>query len=226
MASSASGDYRNRIVGHGQEEPERMLPNPHNWRRHPDFQKAVVSATLSEVGWVQEIIYNVRTKRLVDGHLRVALAMERMERTVPVTYVDLEPDEEALILAALDTSTGLAETDQEALDRLLGEVETEDERLLELFAQLTSQQIEPDTEPRLEPEVVISPELLERHDYIVFVFDNRPDYEAARDAFGLGQVHDRSPDERGVTRETNEGAGHVVPGRQLIERLAQGLGDD
>lgn len=45
---------------------------------------------------------------VVDSHARVALAPSRSEATVPVLYVDLEPDEKALILATLDPISAMA----------------------------------------------------------------------------------------------------------------------
>ncbi len=54
----------------------------------------------------------------MDGHLRLTLALERGEPAVPVVYVDLEPDEEALVLATLDPLAELAEADGETLRTL------------------------------------------------------------------------------------------------------------
>ena len=51
---------------------------------------------------------NQRSGFVVDGHARVALALSRGEATVPVLYVDLEPEEEALVLATLDPISAMA----------------------------------------------------------------------------------------------------------------------
>ena len=64
---------------------------------------------MDSVGWVQDIIVNRRSGRLVDGRLRLTLALERGEPAVPVVYVDLAPDKEALVLATLDPLAELAE---------------------------------------------------------------------------------------------------------------------
>ena len=52
-----------------------------------DQQRAVEGA-LQEVGWVQQVLVNRTTGHLVDGHLRVELAISRGEPS-PVTYLDL-----------------------------------------------------------------------------------------------------------------------------------------
>lgn len=44
---------------------------------------------LGEVGWVAEVLVNRTTGNVVDGHLRIELALARDEPTVPVTYVEL-----------------------------------------------------------------------------------------------------------------------------------------
>jgi len=82
---------------------------------------------------------NKRTGRLVDGHLRVILSLRRGEHFVPVSYVDLSEEEEALVLATLDPLAALAGTDADVLDSLLsslGESASTDslDRLLDALA--------------------------------------------------------------------------------------------
>ncbi len=91
--------WRNRITGSGEEAPDQLLANPANWRIHPKAQQDALSGALDQVGWVQQVLVNRRSGFVVDGHARVALALSRAEPTVPVLYVDLEPEEEALVLA-------------------------------------------------------------------------------------------------------------------------------
>jgi hypothetical protein len=117
---------QNRIVGHGEEAPDQLLANPKNWRIHPENQQQGLTTVLELVGWVQSVIVNRRTGFLVDGHLRVSLAMRRGEAKVPVAYVDLTEEEEALILATLDPLASLAVTDQAQIRALIEDVERDD----------------------------------------------------------------------------------------------------
>ena len=133
MAATA---WANRIVGHGEEAPEGLLANPANWRLHPKAQQDALAGVLSEVGWVQDIIVNRRTGHVVDGHLRVSLALREAARSVPVVYVDLDPAEEALILATLDPLAAMATTDEAKLAELLADITLPDEAELEGLAGL------------------------------------------------------------------------------------------
>lgn len=116
---------KNRIVGSGTEKLDNILFNPRNWRIHPLNQQSALNGVLDEVGWVQEVIVNQRTGNLVDGHLRCQLAARKGETEIPVKYVDLSEDEEALVLATLDPIAGLATTDKAKLDDLFKDIQTE-----------------------------------------------------------------------------------------------------
>jgi hypothetical protein len=102
--------WQNRIVGHGLEKPDELLANPRNWRIHPKAQQDALGGLLDKVGWVQDVIVNQRTGHVVDGHLRVSLSISRQEPEIPVVYVDLSPEEEALVLASLDPLAAMAVT--------------------------------------------------------------------------------------------------------------------
>jgi DNA modification methylase len=131
---------RSRIVGEGEEAPDQLLANPMNWRRHPKQQQEALEAMLRTVGWVQRVIVNRRTQHIVDGHLRVEVALRRGEPTVPVLYVDLSEAEEKVVLAAIDPIGGLAETDHGILDALLEGLQTGDDDLDAFLRSLQSEQ--------------------------------------------------------------------------------------
>jgi len=131
--------WRNRIVSEGEEDPWRLLPNPLNWRVHPPLQAEGLADVLDSVGWVDRIIVNQRTGRLVDGHLRVALARARGMPTGPVCYVDLSEDEEKLLLATFDPLTGMAMAEKDTLRALLQEVQTDSAALQELLDMLAAE---------------------------------------------------------------------------------------
>jgi len=124
-----AGAFASRIVGEGVEAPDQLLANPQNWRRHPKEQRDALRAMLRGVGWVQRVIVNRTTGHIVDGHLRVEVAMADNEPAVPVIYVELSETEERAVLAAIDPIGGMAETDQAQLDELLDGLKTGDDGL-------------------------------------------------------------------------------------------------
>ncbi len=138
--AAAPASWQNRIIGHGEEPPDQLLANPQNWRVHPKTQQDALSAVLDTVGWVQQIVVNQRTGHVVDGHLRVSLAISRQEPSVPVIYVDLSPEEEALVLATLDPLAAMAATDREMLADLLAGIERQDDGIAQLLATLAEEQ--------------------------------------------------------------------------------------
>lgn len=138
-------DLRNRIVGEGLVAAAELQANPKNWRLHPDTQREALGAVLGQVGWVQRVIVNQRTGLLVDGHLRVELAAAAGEE-VPVTYVDLDEDEEALVLATLDPLAALAETDDERLAELLAGLDDMEPALQSLLDGLAEGADEPESD--------------------------------------------------------------------------------
>lgn len=79
---------------------------------------------------------NQRSGFVVDGHARVDLALRRGERSVPVLYVDLDPEEKALVLATLDPIAVMAERDDDKLRALLADVRVNDDALLALLGDL------------------------------------------------------------------------------------------
>ncbi len=152
--------WRNRIIDHGEEAPDQLLANPKNWRIHPKAQQDALSGVLDEVGWVQEVIVNKTTGHVVDGHLRVSLAISRQEPTIPVKYVELSPEEEALVLATLDPLAGMAATAKDALESLLADVQPGSDAVTALLedvakgaglSTVTEGLTDPDAIPEAEP---------------------------------------------------------------------------
>jgi hypothetical protein len=123
----------NRIVSNGEADPNQLLANPYNWRIHTAAQQETLEEVLDQVGWVQQVIVNQRTGHLVDGHLRVTLALRREEKSVPVIYVDLSEEEEKIIIATLDPITGMAGTDAAKLGELLNTVDVEGDAITKLL---------------------------------------------------------------------------------------------
>jgi hypothetical protein len=136
----ADAQFTSRIIGEGEEQADQLLANPFNFRVHGPAQQASLEAAIQELGWIQRVIVNVQTGHLVDGHLRVMLAMKRQEPTVPVLYVDLTPEEEQFALATIDPSAKMAGADKEKLLALLGSLPPTDAALTHVLHQ-TAQKV-------------------------------------------------------------------------------------
>jgi len=129
-------EIKNRIIGSGEEPLDSILFNPRNWRIHPLNQQNALKGVLEEVGWVQEVIINKRTGHLVDGHLRCQLAAREGAKTIPVKYVDLSEDEEALVLATLDPIAAMAATDKQKLDELFQDIQSDNENVQKMISEI------------------------------------------------------------------------------------------
>ena len=134
-------DFRNRIVGLVTETLDQLLFHPSNWKIHPSRQQAAVREALLKIGWVESVMVNVRSsekwpvgergvRTLVDGHMRVTLAARNGETSIPVTLVDLDPEEEEYVLITLDPLGALAETDREKLLELVAKQDQQTEGTL------------------------------------------------------------------------------------------------
>lgn len=141
--------FKNRIIGSGEEQLDQIQFNPRNWRIHPLNQQNALKGVLDEVGWVQEVIINQRTGNLIDGHLRCQLAAREGAKTIPVKYVDLSEEEEALILSTLDPIAGMAATDRAKLDDLMRGIQSDNEQVQALISEIATKEgiMPPDFEP-------------------------------------------------------------------------------
>ena len=95
-----------------------------------------MAGALAEVGWVAQVLVNRTTGHVVDGHLRLELAIARKEPTVPVSFVALSEAEERLVLATLDPLGAMAEVDRDALGQLLAAVTPDEAALTRMLADL------------------------------------------------------------------------------------------
>lgn len=150
--------YANRIIDTGQIDPKDIVKNSKNWRRHPENQIDAMAGVLDDIGWIQDVIINQRTGRLVDGHLRVDIAIKNSEQSIPVKYVDLSEEEEETALLTLDPISAMAEADKELLENLMASVSSDSEAVNKMMDDLakehkiatTEEAVEDDYEPPAE----------------------------------------------------------------------------
>jgi len=105
---------------------DELADNPQNWRTHPAGQEQALRAAMAECGWAGACLYNERTGRLIDGHLRKKVAGSE---PVPVLIGSWTEDQERLILATLDPLSAMAQTNAGRLDALLRQVQAADGEL-------------------------------------------------------------------------------------------------
>lgn len=112
-----------------------LIPNPRNWRTHPEAQQDAMRGILAEVGWADAVLARETEAglQLIDGHLRAEVAPDE---EVPVLVIDVDEAEADLILATHDPLAAMAEIDPAILDELLQDVNTSSEALQEMLAEL------------------------------------------------------------------------------------------
>jgi hypothetical protein len=118
-------NFKNRITRYENVPAKDLKANPFNFRTHSDRQRNVVTGLLDEIGWVDTLIVNERTGLLLDGHLRLEQALLD-DQDVPVLYVDLNEQEEALALTTLDKSAELAGVNSDNLEVLVSKIDVHD----------------------------------------------------------------------------------------------------
>jgi hypothetical protein len=133
--------WESRIIGHGEMDPHELIPNPKNWRTHPKLQEKALEGALEDIGWIQDVIVNERTGKLLDGHLRVELAKKRGEHKIPVVMVDLSEEEEALALLTLDPISAMAEADKKQLSSLLEKTTSDNAAIQNLIKSLDEKEV-------------------------------------------------------------------------------------
>jgi DNA modification methylase len=148
-------EWKNRIIGHGSKPASKFQAHPNNWRKHPARQRKAVKGSLDDLGWIDTVIENVRTGRLIDGHERVWQALDNGDAEVPYIQVDLSESEEAQALLSLDATAALAESDAEKIDALLREVKTDNADVMEFLEDMAKdnglyQDEQKDAEPQID----------------------------------------------------------------------------
>jgi hypothetical protein len=126
--------WRLRVVKHELVDPRTLIAHPDNWRAHPDAQKDVMAGAISEIGFVGEVLVSQLSGRILDGHMRVALAIRDKQDAVPVGWVDcVDEAEENRILGSYDPIGTLAQLDAERYERVLANARIADQPLREML---------------------------------------------------------------------------------------------
>ena len=114
--------WQNRIVGHEEVDPLTLRAHAKNIRTHASAQRRLLESALDELGHVGAIVVSQRTRRVLNGHLRVELAIGRDEPTIPVTWIDVDEAEELVVVAFFDQIGVQAEIDAAKLKHTFSQV--------------------------------------------------------------------------------------------------------
>jgi hypothetical protein len=126
---------RDRIIGLRRVRAGELIPNPENWRRHPEPQRQALRAVLEQIGYADALLARQSPEGLIliDGHLRSSLDPDA---EVPVLILDVSEDEARTLLAVLDPLAGMAVADERALAELLADAIIPEGALLQELARL------------------------------------------------------------------------------------------
>ena len=207
-------------------EAGSLAENPLNWRRHSQEQLQSIRELLSdpEIGWAGVCLYNERTRRLIDGHARKSVV--NPATVVPVLVGDWSEEAERKILATFDPVGAMAAGDAAAYEALIKSVEADGLWVRDLLQQtmrsLDAAAVEdkaPDGEdqngsvPAL-PQMECQP--FEHYDYIMLLFRNDQDFQAACEKLGIQRVAITYP---GGTQKI--GLGRVIDGPKAVRLLEE-----
>jgi len=106
------------------DNPEQLKSNPNNWRKHPKRQTEALLVSIQENGWAGAALYNEVTGRLIDGHARKEVTMEKLKNLcpIPVLVGRWTEEQERRLLISLDPISAMAEVDSSKLKALTEKV--------------------------------------------------------------------------------------------------------
>lgn len=201
-------EYRTRAELHG---------NPGNWRTHSEMQRTAMREAFDTVGWAGAVLFNERTGRLIDGHMRVDAAGD--EEQIPTLVGDWSEDEERFILATFDPLGDMAEHDAARLDELLDGMVGGGDAIAYMLDQLTGASREVETTGAQTGQLPQALQLQPAREYVVIMCadDDGAEFERLRELLGLGLVR-RGGYTKGSSFDV-VGVERVVKAERVIELL-------
>ena len=113
-----------------------LIPNPRNWRTHPQRQREALRGILHEIGFAGALLARQLADgqlELIDGHLR---ASETPDQLVPVLVLDVTEHEADLLLASFDPLSSMAGSDPAKLQALVDRTNPSDPAVRTMLTRL------------------------------------------------------------------------------------------
>jgi DNA modification methylase len=132
-------EVRDRIKELRRVRGRDLRTNPHKWRKHPKSQAAALTGALEEIGYAGAVLARELADgslELLDGHLRAELTPDAL---VPVLVLDVDDAEAKKLIATFDPLGAMATIGAVELEALLKEVETGNEALKKMLADLAKE---------------------------------------------------------------------------------------
>ncbi|MGL6196102.1 MAG: ParB N-terminal domain-containing protein, partial [Thermoguttaceae bacterium] len=129
---------RDRIKEFKRVPAKELIPNPKNWRCHPNKQREVLAGVLDDIGYADAVLVRELQDgklQIIDGHLR---AETTPNQDIPVLILDLNEEEADKLLAVFDPLASLAETNATLLNELVQAYQTDNEAIKEFLQEINS----------------------------------------------------------------------------------------
>lgn len=187
---------------------DSLISAEYNPRQLNKEQYNNIKDSLKRFGFVDPVIVNKNKDRkniIIGGHQRIKVAKDLKIDKIPCVEIDLTLDKEKELNIRLNKNVG--EWDFDILANLF-----DIDELIE-WGFKEDELVGKDTEEVIEPEIKITEELFESHNYIMLYFDNELDWQTAKDVFGLKIV------KRKNQRIGDKGLGRVVKGKDVLKKI-------
>jgi hypothetical protein len=186
--------------------------------------------SINRFGFVQPLLINETTGKLIAGHGRLEAIKEIQSRGLPIPSgisekkgkwfvptirnVSFEDDQEANAYIIADNRlVELGGWDSDKLDSMLIDLKSSGERSMEGIG-FTELDITKLKNNKVDPEIEFTTEILESNQYVVFVFNNIMDWNMIKE--NLNITTKDTTDSREGSKYRTRGLGRVLDGSQLI----------
>ena len=213
---------RDRIKELRRVPASELIPNPKNWRAHPNAQREALKGVLAEIGYADALLVR-ETKEglmLVDGHLR---AETTPDSEVPVLVLDIDEGEADVMLATLDPLAAMAEVTEDPLRRLTESIEVESAAVREMLDALLEGGATAVNGNSGGAEVLLDQaiQLKPQREYVVVVCDTDSEFAALKRLLQL-QIVRRGGYRKKTTKTADEvGVERVIAAQRVIDAISR-----
>lgn len=126
--------YQDRIVDIERNvDPNTLNPHPYNFRIHQKPQIDTMDDIMNEIGVIDGIKASVKTRNVIDGHMRTKMFIEKNQLIPLVIWLDLENEEEERRAILLFDEIGkMARTDRKVLENIINETQMKKKNIQDL----------------------------------------------------------------------------------------------